>query len=82
MLKLGRVHRQTRGTFVDPTAMMIQMREVPDFKSLQSLTAKNWQTPLALANYPEDGRHIPMGKHHNQTVHILVRKRFFQELTS
>ena len=31
MLKLGRIHRQTGETFVDPTAMSRQMREDSDF---------------------------------------------------
>ena len=31
MLKLGRMHRQTWKTFVDPTAMSKLMREVSDF---------------------------------------------------
>ena len=31
MLKLGRMHRQTWERFVDPTAMLRQMREVSDF---------------------------------------------------
>ena len=31
MLKLGRMHRQTGEKFVDPTAMLRQMREVSDF---------------------------------------------------
>ena len=30
MVKLGRMHRQTGETFVDPTAMWKQMREVSD----------------------------------------------------
>ena len=31
MLKLGGMHRQTEETYVDPTAMLRQMREVSDF---------------------------------------------------
>ena len=31
MLKLGRMHRQTRETFIDPAAMMGQKREVSNF---------------------------------------------------
>ena len=31
MLKLGRMHRQTGETFVDPTAVSRQMRDVSDF---------------------------------------------------
>ena len=31
MLKLGRMHKQTGERFVDPTAMLRQMREVSDF---------------------------------------------------
>ena len=31
MLKLEGMHRQTEETYVDPTAMLRQMREVSDF---------------------------------------------------
>ena len=31
MLKLEEIHKQTGETYVDPTAMLRQMREVSDF---------------------------------------------------
>ena len=55
MLKLGKMHRQTGETFVDPTAMSRQMREVSDFYSVQPLTTSYLQIPLALTSHPENG---------------------------
>ena len=48
MLKLGRTRRQTGEAFVDPTAMMKQMRGFATFDSLVNT--------LTLTNHPEDGR--------------------------
>ena len=42
MLKLGRMHRQTRERFVDPTAMLRQMREVSDFLKQPSTDNHPW----------------------------------------
>ena len=41
MLKLGKVNRQTRERFVDPTAMSRQMRKVSDYYSWQPSTYKH-----------------------------------------
>ena len=44
MLKLGRMHRQTREMFVDPTTMSRQIREVSRLLEFATFT-----------NHPEDG---------------------------
>ena len=52
-------------TFVDPTAMSKQMREVSDSRVCNF-------NGLVLTNT----RHSPDGKHHDQFDYILLRKRF------
>ena len=77
MLKLGRMHRQTGETFVDPTAMSRQMTGLKflGFATFNSLVLTN-TLKMALTNHPEDAWHRPDGKHHNQINYILVKRRF------
>ena len=49
---------ETGKAFVDPSAMMTQMREDSDFWSLPPLTILSWQTLLVITKHPEDGRGI------------------------
>ena len=44
--------------FVDPSAMMTQMREDSDFWSLPPLTTLCWRTRLVITKHPEDGHGI------------------------
>ena len=54
-----RSHRHLRVldllAFVDPSAMMTQMREDSDFWSLPRLTTLCWRTHLVITKHPEDG---------------------------
>ena len=71
---------ETGKAFVDPSAMMTQMRENSDFWSWPTLTILCWRTHLVITRHPENGHGIaPNGQHHNQIDYILVRKRFDQE---
>ena len=56
MLKVGRMHRQTGETFVDPTAMSRQMPGLKflEFATFNSLVLTN-TLKMALTNHPEDG---------------------------
>ena len=45
---------ENRQTFVDPSAMMTQMREDSDFWSLPLLTNLCWRTLFAITKHPED----------------------------
>ena len=68
---------ETGKAFVDPSAMMTQMREDSDFWSLPPLTILCRRTHLVITRHPENGHGIaPNGQHHNQIDYILVRKRF------
>ena len=49
---------ETGGAFVDPSAIMTQMREDSDFCSLPPLTILCLQTHLVIARHPEDGHGI------------------------
>ena len=49
---------ETGKAFVDPPAMMTQMREDSDFWSLPPLTTLCWQTHLVITKHPEDGHGI------------------------
>ena len=55
MQKWARMLVETGKAFVDPSAMMIQMREDSDFWSLPSLTTLCWRTHLVITKHPEDG---------------------------
>ena len=44
--------------FVDPSAMMTQMREDSDFWSLPPLTILCWRTLFVITKHPEDGHGI------------------------
>ena len=46
---------QSISPFVDPSAMMTQMREDSDLLSLPALTILCWRTLLVITNHPEDG---------------------------
>ena len=45
---------ETGKAFVDPSAMMAQMREDSDFWSLPPLTNLCWRTHLVITKHPED----------------------------
>ena len=49
---------ETGKAFVDPSAMMTQMREDSDFWSLPPLTTLCWRTHLVITKHPEDGHGI------------------------
>ena len=46
---------ETGKAFVDPSAMMTQMREDSDFWSLPALMLMCWQTLLVITKHTEDG---------------------------
>ena len=77
MQKWARMLVKTGKAFVDPSAIMTQMRGDSDFWSLPSLTILCWQTLSVITKHPEGGPgHSPDGQHHNQIDYILARKRF------
>ncbi len=49
---------ETGKAFVDPSAMMTQMREDLDFWSLPPLTTVCWRTHLVITKHPDDGHGI------------------------
>ena len=49
---------ETGKAFVDPSAMMTQMREDSDFWSLPALMLMCWQTLLVITKHTEDGPRI------------------------
>ena len=49
---------ETGKAFVDPSAMMTQMREDSDFWNLPPLTTLCWRTHLVITKHPEDGHGI------------------------
>ena len=51
---------ETGKAFVDPSAMMTQMREDSDFWSLPPLTFLCWRTDLVITKHPEDRRGIAL----------------------
>ena len=55
MQKWARMLLETGKAFVDPSAMMIQMRGDSDFWSLPPLTILFWRTLLVITKHPEDG---------------------------
>ena len=61
---------ETGKAFVDPSAMMTQMREDSDFWSLSPLTILCWRTHLVITKHPEDGHGIAqMG---NTTTRLIT----------
>ena len=58
MQKSARMLVKTGKAFVDPSAMMTQMREDSDFWSLPLLTILRWRTHLVITKHPEDGHGI------------------------
>ena len=82
MLKLGRMRRQTLETFVDPTAMLTQMRKVSGCYSVQPLTTL-YCTTLVLTNHLEDGHGT--AQKGNTTIRLITSwqgSASVQELTS
>ena len=55
MQKWAGILVETGKAFVDPSAMMTQMREDSDFGSLPALTTVCWRTHLVITKHPEDG---------------------------
>ena len=49
---------ETGKAFVDPSAMMTQMREDSDFRGLPPLTTLCWRAHLDTTKRPEDGHGI------------------------
>ena len=49
---------ETSKAFVDPSAVMTQMREDTDFWSLPPLTILCWRKLLVITKHPEDGPDI------------------------
>ena len=56
--KWSRMFVETGKAFVDPSAMMTQMREDSDFWSLPPLTILCWRNLLVITKHPEDGHGI------------------------
>ena len=55
MQKWARMLVETGKAFVDPSAMMTQMREDSDFWRLPPLMTLYWGTHLVITRHPEDG---------------------------
>ena len=55
MQKWAGMFVETGKAFVDPSAMMTQMREDSDFWSSLPLTILCWRAHLVITNHPEDG---------------------------
>ena len=70
MQKWARVLVGTGKAFVDPSAMMIQMREDSDFWSLPPLTILCWPTLLVITKHPEDGPGI--AQMDNITARLII----------
>ena len=61
---------ETGKAFVDPSAMMTQMREGSNFCSLPPLMILSWWTHLVITKHPEDGHGIAqMG---NTTIRLIT----------
>ena len=63
---------ETGKTFVDPSAMMTQMREDSDFWSLPPLMTLCWRTHLVITKHPEDGHGIAQWTTPQQHPNALV----------
>ena len=58
--KWARMLVETGKAFVDPSAMITQMREDSDFWSLPPITIVCWQTLLVITKHSEDGPGIAL----------------------
>ena len=56
--------------FVDPSAMMTQMREDSNFWNLPPLTILCWRTLLAITKHPENGHGI--AQMDNTTIRLIT----------
>ena len=77
MQKRARMLVKTGKAFIDPTAMMTQMRE--DSGLLEFATFNDLVLANTFGHHTASRRwtwHSPNGQHHNQIADILVRKRF------
>ena len=63
---------ETCKAFVDPSAMMTQMREDSDLWSLPPLTILCWRTHLVITKHPEDGPDI--AQMDNTTTRMITSK--------
>ena len=70
MQKWARMLVETGKAFVDPSAMMTQMREDSDLLSLPALTILCWRTLLVITNHPEDGPGI--AQMDNTTARLII----------
>ena len=70
MQKWARMLVETGKAFVDPSAMMKQMREDSDFRSLPPLTILCWQTHLVITSHQEDGHGI--AQMDNNTTRLIT----------
>ena len=61
---------ETGMAFVDPSAMMTQMKEDSDFWSLPPLTTLSWQTHLVITKHPEDG--LGIAQMDNTTIRLIT----------
>ena len=61
---------ETGKAFVDPSAIMTQMREDSDFWSLPPLTTLCWRTHLVITKHPEDGHGI--AQMNNTTTRLIT----------
>ena len=81
MQKWARMPMKTGKAFLDPSAMMTQMREGSDFWSLPPLMI--FLVLVHTFSLHKASRrwtwHNPYGQHHNQIDYILVRKCSDQE---
>ena len=76
MQKLARMLVETGKAFVDPSAMMTQMRGL---RLLEFATFNNLVSANTFGHHKASKRwtwHSPNGQHHGQIDYILVRKRF------
>ena len=76
MQKWARMFVETGKAFVDPSAMMTQMRE--DLRLLEFATFNNLMLANTFGRHKASRRwtwHSPNGQHHNQIDYILARKR-------
>ena len=61
---------ETAKAFVDPSAMMAQMRGDSDFWSLSPLTILCWRKPVVITKHPEDGHGI--AQMDNNTARLIT----------
>ena len=68
--KWARMLVETGKAYVDPSAMMAQMREDSDFWSLPPFTTLCWRTHLVITKHPEDGP--GKAKIDNTTARLII----------